>query len=106
MPLVNASKENALPDESFFRRDSCRPTKKVMYRCLGIAAFVAACVPANIVAWIYLFEAKDKNDPFMPLININNTTGDKDREDEHLSNLTSQVIFFSYVINVMFLLMI
>ena len=34
-------------------------SRKLLYLCLGTLAFVAACFPTNIVAWIFLFELKD-----------------------------------------------
>ena len=72
--------------------------KKIMYRCLGIAAFVAAFVPANIVAWIFLFEVKNvdnistsqssKNNSFGKTINAGRNSSSRTVEVKIIFNTT------------------
>ena len=66
--------------------------KKIMYRCLGIAVFVAAFVPANIVAWIFLFEVKNVDDISTSQSNKNNSFGDSIKAGRNSSSLTLEVM--------------
>ena len=70
--------------------------KKIMYRCLGIAAFVAAFVPANIVAWIFLFEVKKVDDISTSQSSKNNSFGESINPARNSSSLAEEVkrIFF------------
>ena len=78
----------------------CCQRKKLLYRFLGITAFLAACIPANIVAWVYLIESQGSDDNGMnPLssvtIHTNATSTEENKMDESMllpsSNPTTTV---------------
>ena len=92
MSFLKGVKANGQPGSNFLRQFSYYlPTRKVIYRCLGIAAFVAACVPANIVAWIYLFDAENRSGISMSLTRANNSNTDSITGGGVISNLTLEV---------------
>ena len=74
------------------RKLDLHSAKKIMYRCLGIAAFVAAFVPANIVAWIFLFEKKNEDDISTSQSSKNISFTDSMNTGGNLSRPTSEVI--------------
>ena len=95
MSFLKEVKSNGQPGSNILRQLSYYiPTKKVIYRCLGIAAFVAACVPANIVAWIYLFDAENRSGISMSLTRANSSNTDSVTGGDLISNLTLEVINF------------
>ena len=66
--------------------------KKIMYRCLGIVAFVAAFVPANIVALMYLFEVRMIDGISTSLGIKKNSSTEFINADGSSTNLTSMVM--------------
>ena len=96
---VKELKEDGHPQWSFLHRKlDLHSAKKIMYRCLGIAAFVAAFVPANIVAWIFLFEVKNEDDISASQSSKNNSFADSMNAGGNLSRLTSEVIKYKFSI--------
>ena len=83
--------------------------KQLLYKCLAILAFLAVCIPANIVAGIYWIEIQNKN-PFktQPQLNIARNEYDHliEQNDQDVvgrqfpSNTTDQVECF-YIIPIL-----
>ena len=90
MSVVTELKENGYPQSSLLPQNpDCRPSKSTMYKCVGIAVFVAAFVPANIVAWIYLFNGEGKGDVSMSISSKNSSLENRNYEEQqNLSNHT------------------
>ena len=91
------SKENRGPD---IAKDPGKYflNRKLLYLCLGTVAFVAACFPTNIVAWIYSLKDNGFNDVKDASTIVDNTNvtiqGKKQLEntlDYVLSNQTEPV---------------
>ena len=100
MSFLKEVKSNGQPGSNILRQLSYYlPTRKVIYRCLGLAAFVAACVPANIVAWIYLFDPENRSGISMSLTTANNSTSGSVTGGDVVSNLTLEVNNFFYSID-------
>ena len=98
MSFLEDVKANGQPGSCVLRQLSYyRPTRKIVYRCLGIAAFVAACVPANIVAWIYLCDAENHSGISMSLTKANSSISDSVTGGGLVSNLTLEVINFIFL---------
>ena len=77
--------------------------KQLLYKCLAILAFLAVCIPANIVAGIYWIQIQSKS-PFktQPQLNIARNEYDHliEQNDQDVvgrqfpSNPTDQVDYF------------
>ena len=65
--------------------------KKGLYLCLGSLAFIAACMPANIVAGVHLFQvrANDTGNMVPPKQDVNDTQAVQNKTN----NGTSHVAF-------------
>ena len=65
--------------------------KKLLYICLGSLAFIAACMPANIVAVVHLFQARanDTGNMVPPKQDVNDTQALQNKTN----NGTSHVAF-------------
>ena len=63
--------------------------KKVLYLCLGSLAFIAACMPANIVAGVHLFQARanDTENMGLPKQAINDTQAALNKTYNDISHL-------------------
>ena len=71
--------------------NSCQ-RKKLLYRFLGVTAFFAACIPANIVAWVYLIQSHGSDDREVhPLssVPVNATSTEPNEMDESVFLLSS-----------------
>ena len=63
--------------------------KKLLYICLGSLAFIAACMPANIVAGVHLFQvrANDTGNPALPKQAINDTQPTQNKTNYDISHV-------------------
>ena len=63
--------------------------KKRLYLFLGSLAFIAACMPANIVAGVHLFQvrANDTGDMGLPKQAINDTQEARNKTNHDISHL-------------------